>query len=149
MVFLLFFLILAKYAWKPILKGLRDREEGIENSLSEAKRAREEMANLKSENEQLLKEARKERDLMIKEAGQMRDQIIAEARQKAQGETAKEMDKAKQQIDAEKKAALAEIKTTAGSLAVEVAEKLLRKQLDNRDEQRQLAEKMIADLNQN
>jgi F-type H+-transporting ATPase subunit b len=149
LLFLVTFLILRKFAWGPIIKGLKDREEGIENSLLEAQKAREEMSNLKSENEQLLREARQERDKMIQEANRMRDQIVGEARTKAQEEAGKELDKAKQQIEAEKKAALAEIKSTAGALAVEVAEKLLRKQFEQPEEQKSFAEKLIADLSNN
>ncbi|MFK7969409.1 MAG: F0F1 ATP synthase subunit B [Bacteroidia bacterium] len=149
LLFLVFAWILAKFAWKPILAALKAREEGIENSLLEAERARDEMANLKSQNEDLLKEARRERDLMIQEANRMRDQIVTEAKTKAAAEAGKELDKAKQQIAAEKKAALAEIKNTAGSLAVDIAEKLLRKQLDDRDAQKTLAETLIGEMNQN
>lgn len=149
LLFLVFAWILAKFAWKPILAALKAREEGIENSLLEAQRAREEMSNLKSQNEDLLKEARRERDQMIKEANQMRDQIVAEAKTKAAAEASKELDKAKMQIVAEKKAALAEIKNTAGTLAVDIAEKLLRKQLDDRAAQQSLAESLISEMNQN
>lgn len=149
LLFLIFFFILAKFAWKPILAGLKTREEGIENALLEAQRAREEMAQLKSQNEDLLKEARKERDAMVAEANQMRDQIVLEAKTKAAAEAAKEMDKAKRQIDAEKKSALAEVKASAGTLAVDIAEKILREQFSDRKTQTSLAEKLIADLNQN
>ena len=149
LLFLVFAWILAKYAWKPILAGLKDREEGIANSLLEAQSAREEMANLKSQNEDLLKEARRERDLMLKEAAQMRDQIVSDAKGKAASEAAKELDKAKQQIQAEKKSALAEIKYTAGTLAVDMAEKLLRKELGNSDTKKSLAETLISEMNDN
>jgi F-type H+-transporting ATPase subunit b len=147
--FLVFFLILRRFAWKPILNALKEREDTIENSLLQAEKAREEMSRLKSENEALLKEARQERDKMIAEANKMRDQIITKARTEAQEEAGKEMDKAKAQIEAEKKAALAEIKNTTGALAVKVAEKLLRKQFEKPETQRELADKLIADLSNN
>lgn len=149
LLFLVTFFILKKFAWKPIIKGLKDREEGIENSLLQAQKARDEMASLKSENEALLREARQERDKMIQEANRMRDQILTEAREKAQEAAGKELDKAKVQIESEKKAALAEIKNTAGGFAVEIAEKLLRRQFDKPDEQKSFAEKLISDLSNN
>lgn len=149
LLFLVTFFILKKVAWGPIMKALKEREEGIENSLLEAQKARDEMATLNSENEQLLREARQERDKMMQDATRMRDQIIGEARDKAQEAAGKEMEKAKQQIDAGKKAALAEIKNTAGGLAVEIAEKLLRKQFENPAEQKTFAEKLISNLSNN
>lgn len=147
--FLIFFFILKKKAWKPIVEGLREREDSIENSLKEAAAAREEMANLKSENEEILREARQERDKMLKEGNHMRELIIKEAHDKAKTTAEAEIQKAREQIASEKRAAIAEIKVTAGSIAVEVAEKLLRKEFDNRDAQVNLAEQLISDLNQN
>lgn len=149
LLFLVFAWILAKFAWKPILSGLKAREEGIENALLEAEKARQEMANLHAENEKILKEARQEREQMLKEARQMRDQMVTDAKKEAAEAQAKEVEKARVQIEAEKKSALAEIKYTAGTLAVDIAEKLLRKQFEDRDAQQKLAESLISDMNKN
>lgn len=149
LLFLVFAWILAKFAWKPILSGLKAREEGIEGALLEAEKARQEMANLKGENEKILKEARQERELLLKEARQMRETMLSDAKKEAAEVQAKEVEKARTQIDAEKKSALAEIKFTAGTLAVDIAEKLLRKEFDDRDAQTKLAENLISEMNQN
>ncbi|RMG68404.1 MAG: ATP synthase F0 subunit B [Bacteroidetes bacterium] len=149
LIFLIFFFLLRRFAWKPILSALNAREASIEASLSEAKAAKEEMAKLKADNEALLKEARVERDKIIQDANAMADRIVKEARDAAAEAGAKERDKAKQQIEAEKLSALAEIKDTAASLAVEVAEKILRAQFEDPKAQEAFARKVIADLNQN
>ncbi|MEL6674071.1 MAG: F0F1 ATP synthase subunit B [Bacteroidota bacterium] len=149
LLFLVFFFILARFAWKPIVNALHDREKSIEDSLQQAVLAKEEMAKLKSENEALLKEAQKEREKILKDANRMKDQIISDAKKAAQEEGAKEREKAKQQIDAEKNAALAEIKNTAATLAVEVAERILRKEFDDKGQQENFAQQLITELNQN
>lgn len=148
-VFLVFFFIMRKFAWGPIISGIKSREESITNSLAEAEKARDEMSNLKAENEKLLQEARKEREAMLKEAAQTRDSIVTKAREEAAAAAAKEMEKAKTQIDAEKNAALAELKQQAGFLAVEMAEKILRKELGSATEKAALASKLVAELSKN
>lgn len=148
-IFLIFFFLLRRFAWKPILSALNAREATIEASLSEAKAAKEEMARLKADNEALLKEARIERDKILQDANAMADRIVKEARDAAAEAGAKERDKAKQQIEAEKLSALAEIKDTAAALAVDVAEKILRTQFQDRATQESYAQKVIADLSQN
>ena len=105
--FMIVLFVLSKYAWKPIMSSLKEREDGIENALLEAKRAKEEMAALKSDNERLLNEARGERDKMLKEARDMKDSIIAEAKGKAQAEANKIMTSAREAINNEKMAAIA------------------------------------------
>ena len=107
-VFLIIVFILSKFAWKPIMKAISKREESIENALSEAKRAREEMAQLSADNERLLQEARKERDDILKEAKEMKESIIAEAKASASSEASNMIEKARQEIENEKRAALAE-----------------------------------------
>lgn len=148
-IFLAFFLILRRFAWKPILGAIKSREESIENSLSEAKRAREEMEQLTTQNENLLKEARAERDKIIREANDMRDKLIEKAKSEASAAAQAEMDKVKQQIDAEKSAALNEIRSTSGAMAIEIAEKILRKQFEDKKAQQAFAEKLISELSQN
>ncbi|MEL6191864.1 MAG: F0F1 ATP synthase subunit B [Bacteroidota bacterium] len=148
-IFLAFFFILRRFAWKPILGAIKSREESIENSLSEAKRAREEMEQLTTQNENLLKEARAERDKIIKEANDMRDKLVEKAKSEASAAAQAEMDKVKQQIEAEKSAALNEIRSTSGAMAIEIAEKILRKQFEDKKAQQAFAEKLISELSQN
>lgn len=149
LLFLAIFMLLRRFAWKPILGMIHEREQNIENSLLEAQRAREEMSKMKAENEELLRLARQERDQMLRDAGQTADQIISKAREGAAIAAARETEKAKQQIESEKNAALTEIKNTAGALAVDIAEKLLRKEFENRSAQEALANTLIADLSKN
>jgi F-type H+-transporting ATPase subunit b len=148
-IFLGFFFALRKFAWKPILEMLRQRETDIANSLEQAKAAREEMSKLKSDNEALLREARAERERIVKEALAVKEQIIAEAKQTAQAEAGKEREKALQQISSEKRAALAEIKNVAAALSVDLAEKILRKEFENRAAQEAFATTLVNDLNKN
>lgn len=147
--FLVFFVILRTVAWKPIMNALSEREETIATSLAQAENARIEMEKLTADNQALLKEAKSEREKILKEAKAHGDQIISEARKAAAEAAGKERDKAKQQIETEKNAALAEIKSTAAALAVEVAEKILRKEFENKNQQEDYAQKLIADLNNN
>ncbi|MEM6764518.1 MAG: F0F1 ATP synthase subunit B [Bacteroidota bacterium] len=148
-IFLTFFVILRRFAWKPIIDAIKSREDSIESSLSEAKRAREEMEQLTTQNENLLKEARAERDKIIREANDMREKLIEKAKGEAEAYKQGELDKVKQLIDAEKSAALNEIRNTSGTMAIEIAEKILRKQFENKKEQQAFAEKLISELSQN
>ena len=140
--FVLLLVILAKFAWKPILNSIHERELSIENALASAEKAKSEMARLTSENEALLKEARAERDQILKEAKDLKDKIIAEARSSAQAEGAKMIEKAKQEIDSQKTAALNEVKGQVASLSLEIAEKVLRRQFEDQAKQ----EALVADL---
>ena len=147
--FLILVFILGKFAWKPIMKAIKEREDSINQSLQEAEKARAEMENLTANNEKLLKEARIERDAILKEARDLKEKIVSEAKDQAKTEAAREIENAKQQIQSEKMAALTEIRNQAGNLAVEVAEKLLRKEMENRDAQKALASQMIDEMNLN
>lgn len=149
LLFLIFFFILRRFAWGPILTALKEREDSIDNSLKLAEKARAEMEALSADNEKLLKEARLERDKIIREANGLRDDIIKQAKEEASKAATTEIEKAKQQIDSEKNAALAEIKTTAAALAVEVAEKILRKKMEDRDVQEKFADQLISELSNN
>ena len=133
--FLVVFFILAKFAWPAIIKGLRERENTIANSLETAERVKAEMAQMKSENEQLLAKAREERAQLLKEARETKDKIINEAKEQAKAETAKIVSEAQTAINAQKMAALTEVKNQVGKLVVEVSEKVLRRELDNKDAQ--------------
>lgn len=133
--FLIVFFILKKMAWPAIIKGLRDRENTISESLATAQRVQQEMAQLKSENEELLAKAREERALMLKEARETKDRIISEAKEQAKTEANKIMSEAQAAINAQKMAALTEVKNQVGKLVIEVSEKVLRKELGNKEAQ--------------
>ncbi len=138
--------ILKKFAWGPILKAMKDREKSISDALNSAEKARKEVAGLKASNDQIIAEARKEKEIILKEANEIKDKIIAEARNKANAEAQKSIDIAKQQINAEKSAAINEIKQQVAELSVMIAEKVIRKQLDNQKDQEKLVEDLLKDL---
>src|SRR5690606_17055694 len=122
--FLLLMFILAKFAWKPILGALYEREKGIEDALNKAELAKEHMARLSEENEALLKQTRAERDEILKEAKALKDKIVSEAKAQAQAEGAKLIEAAKIEINNQKQAALNEVKAQVADLSIEVAEKI-------------------------
>jgi F-type H+-transporting ATPase subunit b len=144
--FLVVFYILAKFAWPPIMKGLKDREQGISNSLATAEKVRAEMMQLKNENEILLVKAREERAEILKEARAIKDKIISEARDQAKVEAGKIIVDAQAAIETQKMAALTDIKNQVGNMVVEISEKILRRELTNKPEQenyiKQLAEEV-------
>lgn len=142
--FVIVFLILKKYAWKPILGSLNEREKNINDSIQSAERIKAEMANLKSENEALLSQAREERAVMMREAKETRDKIIAEAKEQARRETNKIVADAQSTINQQKMAAITDLKNQVGNLVLEVSEKVLRRELSNKEEQ----EKYIQELSQ-
>ncbi len=133
--FLIVFFILAKFAWPAIVKGLRDRENSISESLATAERVKAEMAQLQSENEALLAKAREERSQLLKEARETKDRIINEAKEQAKVEANKIVTEAQAAINAQKMAALTEVKNQVGKLVIEVSEKVLRRELGNKDAQ--------------
>ena len=141
--------ILGKFAWKPIVNALEAREEGIANALAAAENAKRDLANLKSDNERLLAEARAERDTMLNDARIMKDQMVAEAKTEAQEQGAKMIAQAQATIQAEKNAAMAEIKNQVSSLSLDIAEKLLKDQLSNKEAQEKLVSKMLEDVKLN
>ena len=141
--------LLAKFAWKPILAAWAAREEGISNALLAAENAKKDMQNLKADNEKLLAEARAERDAMIKEATAIKDKMIADAKSEAQTQGAKMIEQAKATIESEKNNAVAEIKNQVSSLSLEITEKLLKEELSNKESQTKLVEKMLADVKLN
>ncbi len=133
--FLVVFFILKTKAWPAIIKGLRDRENSIADSLATAERVKAEMAQLQSENEALLAKAREERALLLKEARETKDRIVNEAKEQAKTEAGKIMAEAQAAINAQKMAALTEVKNQVGKLVIEVSEKVLRKELANKEAQ--------------
>ena len=142
--FLAVFLILRKFAWGPILSSLGEREKGIADSIASAERVKNEMNQLQSENEKLLAQAREERSMMLKEAKEIKDRIVGEAKDQAKAEANKIIVEAQEQIQQQKLAALTEVKNEIGNLAVEVAGKILRKQMSAADGQ-EMYMKMLAD----
>jgi F-type H+-transporting ATPase subunit b len=133
--FLIVFFLLKKMAWPAIIRGLRDRENTIADSLATAQKVKEEMALMKNENEALLAKAREERGVMLKEARETKDRIINEAKEQAKVEANKIITEAQAAINAQKMAALTEVKNQVGKLVIEVSEKVLRKELGNKDAQ--------------
>jgi F-type H+-transporting ATPase subunit b len=133
--FLIVFFILKKLAWPAIIKGLKDRENSIADSLATAEKVKEEMAQMKSENEALLAKAREERAQLLKEARETKDKIINEAKDQAKEEANKIILEAQAAISAQKMAALTDVKNQVGKLVIEVSEKVLRKELSNKDAQ--------------
>ena len=138
--------ILKKFAWKPILNALKDREESIADALSSAEKARKEVEGLKANNEKVLAEARKEKDLILKEAKEVKDKIVAEAKDQAAKEGQKIVEAARQQIEAEKKAAISEMKQQVTELSVLAAEKIIQKELKNKDAQEDIVNDLLKDL---
>ena len=133
--FIIVFFILKKFAWKPILQTLGEREKGIADSIATADRVKSEMAQMQSENEKLMQQAREERSVMMKEAKQMSEQIVAKAKEDTRAIADKMIADAQQQIQQQKMAAMTDVKNQIGTLAVEVAEKVLRRQLSTEDAQ--------------
>lgn len=133
--FLIVFFLLKKMAWPAIIKGLRDRENSIADSLATAERVKAEMAQLQNENEALLAKAREERALLLKEARETKDRIVNEAKEQAKTEANKIITEAQIAINAQKMAALTEVKNQVGKLVIEVSEKVLRKELANKEAQ--------------
>lgn len=147
--FIILLIILAKFAWKPILSALEEREGAIENSLKSAEIARTEMANLVAENEKLLLEARIERDEILKKANEYAAQIMEEARTEASKVGAKMLEDAKAVIENEKMAAVTDIKIQVAEISLEIAEKLIRRNLSAEREQKELVKDFVKDLKLN
>lgn len=141
--FIVLLIILGKYAWKPILKALENRENSIQKSLDEAKNAREEMAKLTSQNEQILKEARMEREAILKEAREIKDKIINDAKDAATAESNKIIQSAKETINAERITAINQIKSEVADLSVDIAKKVLQKELSSPEEQKKLIDSLV------
>lgn len=147
--FLVVLFVMRKYAWGPILQGLKDREQTIANSLNEAEQARREIANLKSDNEKLLQEARNERDAILREARDLKEQIVAEAKAKAKEEADRVTASAREAIQNEKMAAMAELKSHVASLSLDIAEKVVRTHLADQENQKQLVTKLLGETDLN
>lgn len=148
-IFILFFLILTKFAWKPILSAVKARDEVIKGSLESAARAREEMLKLQSDNEAILRKAREERETILKEAREIRDKLISEAKGKASEEAEKLIEKARHGIENEKLKALAEINIQVATLSVDIASKLIGEKLKVTAEQEKLINNYLKEIDFN
>jgi len=147
--FILLLVILKKFAWKPIMQALKEREQGISSSLAMAKQTKAEMKQLQADNEKLLVQARIEREAILNDANKVKDQIINDAKTKAQSEADRIVEAARLNIESEKRAALTEIKTQVAELSIEIAEKVLGAELSNKQKQSELVEKQLQYLNFN
>lgn len=148
-VFVILLLLLGKFAWKPILSAINTRETNIVDALNQVKLAKVEMENLKADNERIIREAKIERDAILKEAREIKDKIVGEAKDAAKTEGDKMIEQARQTINAEKNAAMADIKAQIGTLSVNIAESILKQKLDNNDAQNQLVENILNKSNLN
>lgn len=147
--FLIVLILLRKFAWKPILKMIKDREDSIDGALKSAENAKLEMLNLKSDNEKILAQARNERDMMMKDARDMKDQIVGEAKGKAKEESDKILTSAREAIQNEKMAAITELKNQVALLSVEIAEKILKRELSDENKQKDLIGDLLKDTKLN
>ena len=147
--FLILLIVLRKFAWKPIVGTENDREESIRKALASAEDAKREMENLKADNERILKEARAEREGMLKEAREIKAKMISDAEDEAKVRADKMIVNAQQAIENEKKSAIAELKNQVAALSVEIAEKVVRKELSDKDKQIKLVEDMLDETTLN
>jgi F-type H+-transporting ATPase subunit b len=148
-IFVLLFFLLAKLAWKPIIQSLKEREDSIQNALDSAEKARHEMAQLQSENENLLKVAREERDVILRQAREAANKLKDEAHTEAKKAADKIVDDARAAINIEKQAALKEVRVQVAMFSIEVAEKLMKKNLTGDKAQKDLVEGFINELKLN
>jgi F-type H+-transporting ATPase subunit b len=144
--FSLVMFVLGKYAWKPIMKGIHQREDTIEKALEAANEAKKEMLKLKAGNEQLLRDAKDERDALMRDARKVKEKILEEAREKANEEAARIMENARENIQFEKMAAINDLKNQIASISIEIAEKLIGKELENKQQQHLLTEKLLKEV---
>ena len=139
-------LILKKFAWKPILKALSDRETSIRDALLSADTAKKEMEKLKADNEVIMAEARAEKEKIVQEARQIREKLISEAKNEAIEEAKKILKSARKDIDNEKVSAIAEVKNKVAELSIEIAEKILREKLADTREQKSIIERLVKEI---
>ena len=145
MIFIGLFFLLRKYAWGPILSAVNERETSIKDALASAEAARTEMESLQSDNQRNLKEARAEKEALLKEESSNRAELINTAKEEAQAESDKILRQAQEAIQNEKRAAINELREQVGSIAMDIAEKVLQKELENKDKQVQLIDQLIQD----
>ena len=148
-IFLIFWLMIGKFAFRPIAAALKKRESDIQGSLDEAKRVRQEMADLKSENEALLVQAREERAQILKEAKDVGNRLVEEAKGKAKEEAQKIVASAKEQIENQKMAAITDLKNQVGAFSIQIAEKVIRRELSTDKEQESFVNGLVKEIKLN
>lgn len=148
-VFIGLFILLAKMAWKPILSSLKERETSIQTALDSAEKAKAEMASLKADNEKLLKETRAERDIILREAREAANRLHDQAQADAKKSADKIIEDARAVINIEKQAALRDVRAQVAAFSIEIAEKLIKKNLSSDASQKQLVDTFIKDLKLN
>jgi F-type H+-transporting ATPase subunit b len=146
-VFVLLLIVLKKYAWKPILTAVDERNKSIEDALKAADKAKEEMLSLNADNERILMEAKKERDILLKEGREIKDSIIAEAKDKAKIESDKILITTKEQINNEKMKAITELKNQVAEMSIDIAEKILKSELSDKNKQKELIAEALKSNN--
>lgn len=149
LLFILLLFVLRKYAWKPILGAVEDREKSIEDALASADQAREEMQKLQSDNERILAEARAERDTILKEAREIKDKLINDAKSEASDQAESIIASAKEQIKNEKMAAITDLKNQVAEMSIEIAEMVLRKELEDKGKQSELVKDQLDNFKMN
>lgn len=147
--FLILLFVLGKFAWKPIMKAIGEREKGINDAIASAEKIKAEMAQLQSDNEKLLAQAREERTQILNEAKAIKDKMISEAKEKAKAEAAKIMAETQQAIENQKMAAVVDLKNQVGNLVIEVSEKVLRRELSNKAQQETYIKELANDIKLN
>jgi F-type H+-transporting ATPase subunit b len=141
--------VLAKFAWKPIMNAIHEREKSIDEALNQAKLAKEEMEKLKVNKEALLYEAKLERDQLLKETIRMQEKLMQEAKEKAAAESERTIEKTKKQLELERMAAMSDLKKQIGQLSLDIAEKLLSRELRDKEDQQEFIERLVKDIRLN
>ncbi len=141
--------VLAKYAWKPIMRSIEERERTIDNALQQAEIARKEMETFRVNNQELINQAKKERDAILKETVQLKEKIVQEAKEKAAFDTEQLIQKAREQLELEKNAAIADLKNQVGRLSIEIAEKLLEREMKDKESHREYLEELMKEVKLN
>ncbi len=139
-------LLLRKFAWKPILNTINEREEGIRSAMESAEEARQEMQNLQSDNQRILKEARAERDGLLKEARELRQKMIDDAKEEAKAQSEQLLKQAKEAIESEKQIAITSLKNEVADLSLQIAESLTKEQLSSDKKQAELVQKLLKEV---
>ena len=145
-IFIALILLLKKFAWKPILDSVNEREQGIKDALLSAEKAREEMASLQSDNELTLKKARVERDTLLKEAREIKQKLIDDAKSEAKNEASKIIAQAKEAIQNEKNSAIVDLKNQMADLSVGIAEKVLQSKMSEDKAQMNLVKELVKEV---
>lgn len=147
--FVILLVLLSKFAWKPIVNAVNEREASIVDALNQAQLAKKEMQDLKSDNERIIREAKIERDAILKEAREIKERIVGEAKDVAKAEGERMIESAKQTIQSEKNAAMSDIRSQIGALSVNIAESILQKNLENTEAQNELVQNYLNKSNLN